>query len=93
MENFVVLSYFYGSTIIINHPINVDVSPEFSILDYVYFDLKCFLNVLSIFIGIWNNNCRGKGLRSYIGSWALSKDINRSEDKQINDERPPDQIL
>ena len=27
--------------------------------------------------------CRGKGLRSYIGPWALSEDINRSEDKQI----------
>ena len=27
--------------------------------------------------------CRGKGLRLYIGTWALSEDINRSEDKQI----------
>ena len=56
MENFAVLSYFYGSTIIINLPINVDVSPEFSILDYVYFNVKCFLNVFSIFTGIWKNN-------------------------------------
>ena len=52
MENFAVLSYFYGSTIIMNLPINVDISPKFSILDYVYFDVKCFLNVLSIFTGI-----------------------------------------
>ena len=28
-------------------------------------------------------NCRGKGPGSYIGPWALSKDMNRSEDKQI----------
>ena len=27
--------------------------------------------------------CRGKGPGSYIRPWALSKDINRSEDKQI----------
>ena len=27
--------------------------------------------------------CRAKGPRSYIGTWALSDDINRSKDKQI----------
>ena len=27
--------------------------------------------------------CRAKGPRSYIGTWALSEDINRSKDKQI----------
>ena len=26
---------------------------------------------------------RGKGPRSYTGPWALSEDINRSEDKQV----------
>ena len=36
--------------------------------------------------------CRGKGPGSYIGPWALSNDINWSEDKEGNDERPPDQI-
>ena len=28
-------------------------------------------------------DCKGKGPRSYIGPWALSKDLNRPEDKQI----------
>ena len=27
--------------------------------------------------------CKGKGPGSYIGPWDLSKDINRSDDKQI----------
>ena len=27
--------------------------------------------------------CRAKGPRSYIGTWALSEDINRSKDKRI----------
>ena len=27
--------------------------------------------------------CRAKGPRSYIGTWTLSDDINRSKDKQI----------
>ena len=27
--------------------------------------------------------CRAQGPRSYIGTWALSEDINRSKDKQI----------
>ena len=27
--------------------------------------------------------CRAKGPRSYIGTWALSEDINRSKDKHI----------
>ena len=34
-------------------------------------------------IVLQKNLYRGKGLRSYIGTWALSKDINRFEDKQI----------
>ena len=38
---------------------------------------------------VWRGYCRGKGLGSYIGHWALSKDINWSEDKEVNDERPP----
>ena len=32
---------------------------------------------------VWRGYCRGKSPESYIGSWVLSKDINRSEDKQI----------
>ena len=32
---------------------------------------------------VWRGYCRGKGPRSYIEPWVLSKDINRSEDKQI----------
>ena len=28
-------------------------------------------------------DCKGKGPRSYIGPWALFKNINRSENKQI----------
>jgi len=33
--------------------------------------------------GILRDYCRGKDLRSYIGFWALSEDINRSEEEQI----------
>ena len=33
---------------------------------------------------ILRDYCRGKGPRSYIGLWALSENINRSEDKQIS---------
>ena len=32
---------------------------------------------------ILRDYCRGKGPRSYIGLWALSENINRSEDKQV----------
>ena len=32
---------------------------------------------------ILRDYCRGKGPRSYIGPWALSENINRSEDKQV----------
>ena len=34
-------------------------------------------------IFLQKNLYRDKGPRSYIGPWALSKDIKRSEDKQI----------
>ena len=37
------------------------------------------------------NSYRGKDPGSYVEPWALSEDINLSEDKEVDDERPPDQ--
>ena len=58
---------------------------------------KCQLSKISI----WSKNTTKKYIYIYIGARVedhildlrlLSEDINRSENKQINDERPPNQI-
>ena len=60
-----------------------------------HFPINFQIDLFTYKLDFQNKNyiyCRGKGLGSYIGPQALSKDINRSKDKQINDERPPNQI-
>ena len=60
-----------------------------------HFPINFQIDLFTYKLNFQNKNyiyCRGKGPGTYIAPWALSKDINRSKDKQINDERPPNQI-
>ena len=39
----------------------------------------------------YQNFCSVKGLEPYVGPWALLKDMNWSQGKEVNSEKPPDQ--
>ena len=48
---------------------------------------------LNVPINYLSTICRGKGPKPYVRPWALFKDTNWSEGKEVNGERPSDQTL
>ena len=81
LQKNIAIIYFFVDGLVwfsLNFVLNVDIG---NINVHKYVALAMFLFESS----------RGKGLKPYVGPWALFKDTNWSEGKEVNGERPPSQ--